>query len=887
MAKKISELTNVNVNQLNDDDLFELATKNSLSPTGFDSVSVSINELRKKLSANSGSHRIDVAVDTTINNFTTSFQISIPKTFITWHEDITGKRITNMLAKFNITGNIDAPGVYSGFVFADPTVALHASISQRYTKYRSGYMLGTTQDNNILNLGTPPPPPISAIPEDSTLYIESVSESDDYLIFILKLFPNKEDLPPSPLRLTLNGYIDIAAQYDDAPSYLSIRTVPSGSLIVKGFDVDTVIEWGDGFTTTVTDSAQHYSHYYDNNEYTAKVIPFTLLAPFGESLLISGEFNEILDWGSYSFPRQISFSSEYLHTVPTVEPPTTSYRYLFTGSKNISSNINGWNTSTVTDMTGMFFNCYEFNQSLDNWDVSNVTNFTEMFAACLAFNQPLNNWNTSSAIHLSGMFSGCINFNQPLDNWNVSNVLTIGEMFSGCTNFNQPLNNWDVGNVVNMLGTFSACANFNQPLNNWSVANVTNMDSMFTSAFTFDQDLSGWCVYNIPAEPSFFSIDSPLQEQHKPVWGTCFGDDSLKFRSNDFFISLGGFPVGSLIEMANGTSEIVSSSTESMYIFPGEGVNRIYLANSNPYAEFPFIAGFGLEEILDWGNFAGTSIAFVGSALLVKVPNYIPPTITNMRNMFANTSSFNQDISMWDVSNVTNMDGMFTTALNFDQDLSSWCVPLITSEPADFSFDSPLQEQHKPVWGTCPGDSTMKFKAGNGVVGVHYFPVGTLVEWGDSTSSVVVNSPTGVTKTYPAGTFQGKIHINHDNPYTNLSATLYGDGLLEVNDFGDFDHSGISFAPSPNLVQVPLHLPASITIASTMFNGCTLFNSHHVVNWDVSNITLMNSMFNNTPSFNQDLSGWCVSNILTEPASFASYSALTSEHKPVWGAPCA
>jgi len=734
MAKKISELTNVNVDQLNDDDLFELATANSLSPTGFDSVSVSINELRKKLSANSGSHRIDVAVDTTINNFTTSFQISIPKAFITWHEDITGKRITNMLAKFNITGNIDAPGVYSGFVFADPTVALHASISQRYTKYRSGYMLGTTQDNNILNLGTPPPLPNSAIPEVSTLYIESVSESDDYLIFILKLFPDKEGLPPFPLRLTLNGYIDIAAQYDDAPSYLSIRTVPSGSLIVKGFDVGTVIEWGDGFTTTVTDSAQHYSHYYDNNEYTAKVIPFTLLAPFGESLLISGEFNEILDWGSYSFPRQISFSSEYLHTVPTVEPPTTSYRYLFTGSKNISSNINGWNTSAVTDMTGMFFNCYEFNQSLDNWDVSNVTNFTEMFAACLAFNQPLNNWNTSSAIHLSGMFSGCINFNQPLDNWNVSNVLTIGEMFSGCTNFNQPLNNWDVGNVVNMLGTFSACANFNQPLNNWSVTNVTNMDSMFTSAFTFDQDLSGWCVYNIPAEPAFFSTDSPLQPQHKPIWGTCFEDDALRFESLETgTIATSGLPAGSIIEWADGTVDTISSPTHSIIKTPGSGLNKIYFTNSNPYG-YAFIGGLGLSKLVDWGSFGGNSFSFFGivgmsgfhSPSLTRVPNYIPASITDATAMFANCETFNQNINSWNVSNVTNMqqmffncyefnqplntwnvrnvsytymEEMFYNCLQFNQPLNGWCVGHIPTEPLYFSENTPEWVLPKPNWG--------------------------------------------------------------------------------------------------------------------------------------------------------------------------------------------
>jgi hypothetical protein len=48
------------------------------------------------------------------------------------------------------------------------------------------------------------------------------------------------------------------------------------------------------------------------------------------------------------------------------------------------------------------------------------------------------------------------------------------------------------------------------------------------------------------------------------------------------------------------------------------------------------------------------------------------------------------------------MTSMFYNALAFNQDISNWCVTNISSEPINFSNNSPLIEENKPVWGTCP-----------------------------------------------------------------------------------------------------------------------------------------------------------------------------------------
>ena len=46
--------------------------------------------------------------------------------------------------------------------------------------------------------------------------------------------------------------------------------------------------------------------------------------------------------------------------------------------------------------------------------------------------------------------------------------------------------------------------------------------------------------------------------------------------------------------------------------------------------------------------------------------------------LFYGTTSFDQDISNWDVSNVMNMRSMFTGATAFNQDISDWNVSSVT-----------------------------------------------------------------------------------------------------------------------------------------------------------------------------------------------------------------
>ena len=70
-------------------------------------------------------------------------------------------------------------------------------------------------------------------------------------------------------------------------------------------------------------------------------------------------------------------------------------------------------------------------------------------------------------------------------------------------------------------------------------------------------------------------------------------------------------------------------------------------------------------------------------------------SVTNMSQIFSGCESFNQDLSGWDVSSVTNMNDMFRQAYAFNQDISSWNVSSVTKMTDIFTSASALSDDNK------------------------------------------------------------------------------------------------------------------------------------------------------------------------------------------------
>ncbi len=220
----------------------------------------------------------------------------------------------------------------------------------------------------------------------------------------------------------------------------------------------------------------------------------------GYSPLVSSVYlRDVLQWGSAKWSSmEDAFNSCWYFDISANDIPNlssvVSLAHMFDNCRNLigPANINAWDLSNVTDVSGMFFNAELFNQGLDTWNTSSVTHMSYMFSWATEFNQPIDAWNTNSVTDMSGMFYEATNFNQPLGNWNTKFVTDMSVMFAYASNFDQALDTWNTESVTNMGGIFSGAANFNQPLDTWNTLLVTNMSFMFSGAIKFDQPLNNW-----------------------------------------------------------------------------------------------------------------------------------------------------------------------------------------------------------------------------------------------------------------------------------------------------------------------------------------------------------------------------------------------------------
>jgi len=311
---------------------------------------------------------------------------------------------------------------------------------------------------------------------------------------------------------------------------------------------------------------------------------------------------------------------------------------------------------------------------------------------------------------------------------------------------------------------------------------------------------------------------------------------------------------GSVIDWGDGTTGTLTAANQS-HNYATEGTYTVRYTGpiTNVYTGSGGVATANrgcLSSVEQWGSgIAVTRITLSDSIGLTSVAE--PPlSVTNRSSMFSGATSFNQDISSWNTSNVTDMSNMFNGASAFNQSLNGWDTGNVTTMNYMFGFAAAFNKSISN-WNTAKvTDMTQMFA----FAGSFNQPIG-----GWNTANV----------TNMFGMF---------NQATAFNQPLDGWNTAKVTNMQLMFNYASAFNQPINSWNT-----ANVTNMNSMFNAAVSFNQP-LASWNTAKVTDMSYMFLSSFAYNQNLSSWNVGAVITKPpAGFSSGNTVWTLPKPQSG----
>lgn len=236
----------------------------------------------------------------------------------------------------------------------------------------------------------------------------------------------------------------------------------------------------------------------------------------------------------------------------------TNKMFASAGTEHI--NLSGWNSGQLTDTSNMFHDTYALQTlNLDGFNTSNVTNMFGMFYLSALPNLDLTQLNTSSVTNMNSMFKqmsriSSLNFTS----FDTSNVTDFGEMFRGIVIGNQTLDvrsfntskatamymmfdgtnltgnldlsSFDTRRVVDMSNMFGSSVLLNSVnLSSFNTSSVTNMAGMFYKTYGMTEiDISKFITSSVTNMQDMFRMTGAITIYVSQLFTANFATDSSR-----------------------------------------------------------------------------------------------------------------------------------------------------------------------------------------------------------------------------------------------------------------------------------------------------------------------------------------------------------------------
>lgn len=434
------------------------------------------------------------------------------------------------------------------------------------------------------------------------------------------------------------------------------------------------------------------------------------------------------------------------------------------------------------------------------------------------------------------MFINNTAFNQDISGWNTSNVANMFRMFVGSSSFNQDLSGWDVSGVTDMTDMFNGSGlsreNYDAALIGWAGQAVQNGVSLGATGIEYcnagDQrqsliDDDGWIITDdglASSCPEFIVvIDSTLGAD-----GTTANEVLIPTGTGAFNYNVSWTDAGGNTGSASGLTGDYTITA------PTQGEVEVRISGQFPHFQSLFGVTHGVTDVRQWGNIQWGSMAnmfndesHVTGFTATDAPDL--SAVTTMSRMFFAASSFNDDLSSWDVSNIESMDAMFWGASVFNGNIDNWNVSSVTNMGRMFRSAGAFSRDISG-WNT----SSLQF------ANELFRSAGS---FNADLSSWDVSSVTNMHRMFWGNNF------NQDISGWDVSSVQDMSLMFEFNDDFNQDISGWNVSSVNNMAN--------------MFNGASAFNQN-LADWNVTSVTDMTTMFNgsgmSTVNYDATLIGW-------------------------------